>query len=217
MEKFTKSFIKLVDGFSLGCCSRVKGKTQTWDVPSTIYCFSLTGSTRKCVKLSNQQGLQAVVSFLTLSTHPVISILLLHGVCVEEADDCAKLCLPVLFMNVTKQEQRHKHVQVMEVIQLPDAEGFPLHDKAQLTPRTQYADTWSLKVAPLLLKQGSRNTPTLLLLFCVVLLTTTANVTQSLSSSFSRAKRSGSWDRRIIRRSAILRSISLEETRGLLK
>lgn len=87
-----------------------------------------------------------------VSTHPVVAILLLHGVCVEEADDCAKLRLPVLFMNVAKQEQRHKHVQVMEVIQLPDAEGFPLHDKARLTPRIQYADIWSLtKVVPVLL------------------------------------------------------------------
>lgn len=148
------------------------------------YCFSLTGST--------------VVSVLAppVSTHPVISILLLHGVCVEEADDRAELRLPVLFMNVAKQEQRHKHVQVMEVIQLPDAEGFPLHEKAPLTPRIQYADIWSdtKTAAPLLLESeaGSRKTPTLLLLCCVVLLTTTANVTQSLSSSFSRAKRSGS-------------------------
>lgn len=62
------------------------------------------------------------------STHPIISIFLLHGVGVEEADDGAKFCLPVLFMNVTKQEQRDKHVQVMKVIQLPDAESFPLQE-----------------------------------------------------------------------------------------
>lgn len=67
------------------------------------------------------------------STHPVISIFLLHGVGVEEANDRAKFRLPVLFMHVTKQEQRDKHVQVMEVIQLPDAEGFPLQEALQNT------------------------------------------------------------------------------------
>lgn len=67
------------------------------------------------------------------STHPIISIFLLHGVGVEEADDRAKFRLPVFFMYVTEQEQRDKHVQVMEVIQLPDAEGFPLkkHNRIQ--------------------------------------------------------------------------------------
>lgn len=58
---------------------------------------------------------------------------------------------------------------------------------------------------------------TLLLLWGVALLTSTANVTQSLSSSFSRAIHSGNCDNRIRRRSAILRSISLEETRGFLR
>lgn len=58
--------------------------------------------------------------------------------------------------------------------------------------------------------------PTLLLLCCVALLTSTAKVTQSLSSSFSRAKRSGSSDRRIRRRLAILWSMSQEETLGFL-
>lgn len=62
------------------------------------------------------------------STHPVISIFLLHGVGVEEADDRAKFRLPVLFINITEQEQRDKHFQVMEVIQLPYAEGFPLQE-----------------------------------------------------------------------------------------
>lgn len=56
-----------------------------------------------------------------------------------------------------------------------------------------------------------------MLLCCVALWTSTANVTQSLSSSFSRARRSGTCDRRIRRRSAIFRSISLEDTRGFLK
>lgn len=40
--------------------------------------------------------------------------------------------------------------------------------------------------------QKRTRAPTLWLLFCVALLTSTAKVTQSLSSSFSRAKRSGS-------------------------
>lgn len=61
-----------------------------------------------------------------MSTHPVISVSLLHGVWVEEADDGARLGLPVLFMDLAEQEQRHKHFQVMEVVQLPDAEGFAL-------------------------------------------------------------------------------------------
>lgn len=56
-----------------------------------------------------------------------------------------------------------------------------------------------------------------MLLCGVALFTSTAKVTQSLSSSFSRVKRSGTCDRRIRRRSAILRSISLEETSGFLK
>lgn len=79
--------------------------------------------------------LQAIVTFMNqlASTHPVISIFLLHGVGVEEADDRAKFRLPVLFMNVTEQEQRHKHFQVMEVIQLPDAEGCPLQEEIQST------------------------------------------------------------------------------------
>lgn len=76
------------------------------------------------------------------STHPVISIFLLHGVGIEEADERANVRLPVLFMNVTEQEQRDKHVQVMEVIQLPDAEGFPLQEALQNTK--VHSDTWDL-------------------------------------------------------------------------
>ena len=45
----------------------------------------------------------------------------------------------------------------------------------------------------------------------------TANVTQSLSSSFSVTTRCGNWESRINRRSAILRSISQEETSGFLE
>lgn len=61
-----------------------------------------------------------------LSTHPVISVLLLHRVGVEEADDHARLRLPVLFVDFPEQQQGHKHFQVMEVVQFPDAEGFAL-------------------------------------------------------------------------------------------
>lgn len=62
-----------------------------------------------------------------------------------------------------------------------------------------------------------KNKPTLLLLCCVALLTSTPKVTQSLSSSFSRTNRSGSCERRIRRRLAIFRSMSVEDTRGFLK
>lgn len=62
-----------------------------------------------------------------------------------------------------------------------------------------------------------KNKPTLLLLCCVALLTSTAKVTQSLSSSFSRTNRSGSCERRIRRRLAIFRSMSVEDTRGFLR
>lgn len=95
---------------------------------------------------------QATFVTQPVSSHPIISVLLLHGVCVEEADDGAKLRLPVLFMNITKQQQRDKHVQVMEVIQLPDAEGFPLHEEVLLKTR-MHADIWSLikTLAPVLL------------------------------------------------------------------
>lgn len=63
---------------------------------------------------------------LRLSTHPVISVFLLHGIWVEEPDDSAWLRLPVLFVDLAEQEQRHIHFQVMEVVQFPDAEGFAL-------------------------------------------------------------------------------------------
>lgn len=58
--------------------------------------------------------------------HPVVSVLLLHGVWVEESDDAAGLRLPVLFVDVPEQQQGHKHLQVVEVAQLPDAECFAL-------------------------------------------------------------------------------------------
>jgi len=32
----------------------------------------------------------------------------------------------VLFVDFTEKEQRHKHFHVVEVIELPDAEGFSL-------------------------------------------------------------------------------------------
>lgn len=73
-----------------------------------------------------------------LCTHPVISLFLLHGVWVEESDDGARLCLPVLFVNFTEQEQRHKHFQVMEVVQFPDAEGFALQRKSTQSKMRQY-------------------------------------------------------------------------------
>lgn len=144
-----------------------------------------------------------------MTTHPVVSVFLLHGVWVEEADDCARLRLPVLLVDLTEQQQRHKHLQVVEVVQLPDAEGFSLQSggarsETQPCARTNGHYKW-------------KNKPTLLLLCCVALLTSTAKVTQSLSSSFSRTNRSGSCERRIRRRLAIFRSMSVEDTRGFLK
>lgn len=91
---------------------------------------------------SELEDFQVIVTFINqpMYTHPVIPVFLLHGVGVEEADDCANSCLPVLFMNVTKQEQRDKHVQVVEVIKLPDAEGFSLQEALQNT--RVHSDIW---------------------------------------------------------------------------
>lgn len=61
-----------------------------------------------------------------VSAHPVIAVLLLHGVWVEESDDGARVRLPKLPVNLTEQQQGDEHLQVVEVVQLPDAEGFAL-------------------------------------------------------------------------------------------
>lgn len=86
----------------------------------------------------NENYWKPVYCVYRLSTHPVISIFLLHGVWVEESDDRAGLRLPVFSMDFTKEQQRHKHFQVVEVIQFPDAEGFALHRGSAWseTPRT---------------------------------------------------------------------------------
>lgn len=68
-----------------------------------------------------------------LSTHPVISIFLLHGVRVEESDDGARVRLPVLFVDFAKQKQGYKHFQVVEVVQFPDAEGSTLQIERYLS------------------------------------------------------------------------------------
>lgn len=60
------------------------------------------------------------------SAHPVVTVLLLHRVRVENADDGAGLRLPQLSVHVVEEQQGHKHLQVVQVIQLPDAEGFAL-------------------------------------------------------------------------------------------
>lgn len=73
------------------------------------------------------------------STHPVVSIFLLHGVRVEESENGAGLRFPVLFVDFTEQQQRHKHIQVVEVTQLPDAEGFPLQRERAQSQMEQYA------------------------------------------------------------------------------
>lgn len=61
-----------------------------------------------------------------MSAHPVITVLLLHWVRVEDANDSAGLRLPQLPVHVVEEQQGHKHLQVVQVIQLPDAEGFAL-------------------------------------------------------------------------------------------
>jgi hypothetical protein len=50
----------------------------------------------------------------------------LHGVCVEQAYDGPLLCLPEIFVNISKQEQGHTLSQVMKVVQFPDAKRLPL-------------------------------------------------------------------------------------------
>lgn len=51
-----------------------------------------------------------------VSAHPVISVLLLHGVWVEESDDGARVRLPKLSVNLAEQQQGDKHLQVVEVV-----------------------------------------------------------------------------------------------------
>lgn len=54
------------------------------------------------------------------------TILVLHWVGIEDANHCPSVSLPQIRVNRPEQEERHIHFQIMKIIQLPDAEGFPL-------------------------------------------------------------------------------------------
>lgn len=84
-----------------------------------VPCKASPLETREKRKSGKAENVQA-------SAHPVITVPLLHGVRVEDADDGAGLCLPELSVHVVEEQQGHEHLQVVHVIQLPDAEGFAL-------------------------------------------------------------------------------------------
>ena len=54
------------------------------------------------------------------------ALFVLHGVWVQDPNDSARVSFPKFCVHVPKQEERNIHFQVMEVIQLPDAESLAL-------------------------------------------------------------------------------------------
>lgn len=62
-------------------------------------------------------------------TNLIGTILVLHWVGIEDANHCPSVSLPQICVNRPEQEERHIHFQIMKIIQLPDAEGFPLQNK----------------------------------------------------------------------------------------
>ena len=68
-------------------------------------------------------------------THSIIAIFLFHGVWIEDADHGARLSFPVFLVHLSKQQKGHIHIQVMEVIQLPNAEGLALEKEDDFSKR----------------------------------------------------------------------------------
>lgn len=76
---------------------------------------------KKKPKTKQQRKKTMETDFYLLSTIPG-----LHGVRVEQPYDSPLFSLPELFVNFSKQEQRHVPCQVTEIIQSPDTKCFPL-------------------------------------------------------------------------------------------
>lgn len=62
-------------------------------------------------------------------TDLIRTLFVLHWVWIEDANHCPSVSLPQIRVNRPEQEERYIHFQIMKVIQLPDAEGFPLQNK----------------------------------------------------------------------------------------
>lgn len=60
------------------------------------------------------------------SSHLIWAFFRFHRIGVEQPDDCALVCLPVLFVDITEQEERDTLIEIPQVVQPPDAEGSAL-------------------------------------------------------------------------------------------
>ena len=109
---------------------------------------------------------------------------------------CSRFCVTDYF--VTSDVKMNQHDGIKNSDKFRDSSRQSLHADVKCFHTTQLSQ------------------PTLFLLCGVILFTNTAKVTQSLSSSFSRASLSGNVESWIILRPDILCSISMEEIRGFL-
>lgn len=60
------------------------------------------------------------------SSHLIWAFFRLHRIGIEQPNDCALVCLPVLFVDITEQEEWDTLIEIPQVVQPPDAEGSAL-------------------------------------------------------------------------------------------